>query len=176
MCCCAVYRVFWFFIVNLYSRTTEELLFLHMIEWKVKGPKATNLQHQRYLLTVFIVCFRCRCSSSAVFVDVLWERTYFHTLKLLFKTIYQSLSFCFLPFSTSKANVTPTISSSLVCVCVWVWFLDAETVQEAEPMMTSPPLCSNAHLEMLKFQKEREQQEREGRVQTILAYLHHQHG
>jgi len=43
-------------------------------------------------------------------------------------------------------------------------------------MMTSPPLSSNAHLEMLKFQKEREQQEREGRVQTILAYLHHQHG
>jgi len=29
---------------------------------------------------------------------------------------------------------------------------------------------------MLKFQKEREQQEREGRVQAILAYLHHQHG
>jgi len=63
-----------------------------------------------------------------------------------------------------------------VCVCVLVWFLDADTVQEAEPMMTSPPLSSNAHLEMLKFQKEREQQEREGRVQTILAYLHHQHG
>jgi len=47
---------------------------------------------------------------------------YFHTLKLLFKNIYQSFSFCFLPFSTSKANVSPSISSSLACVCVSLIF------------------------------------------------------
>ncbi len=119
---CAVVRLFWVFTASLNMRNTEVVLFLRVTDWKVsKMPMATNPQHLQELFTLFIICLRCLYGSSAVFVDVVWERTCLHTLKLLFKTIYQSFSFCFLPFSTSRANVPLFISSSLaLCVCVCV--------------------------------------------------------
>ncbi len=119
---CAVVRLFWVFTASLNMRNTEVVLFLRVTDWKVsKRPMATNPQHLQELFTLFIICLRCLYGSSAVFVDVVWERTCLHTLKLLFNTIYQSFSFCFLPFSTSRANVPLFISSSLaLCVCVCV--------------------------------------------------------